>query len=201
MIIAHSDAVWSGVRARSNSRHDLPCVARFPKLSAPQTNKPEEFRSMLTVRARAAVSFFFILAACSGDSTGPEGAVPPELVADWVSDPACLPDCSFTVYARQNPADSLNLVRFGLGVEMMIRETGQLRMEVRLARDTLLDGMVSARNGQMLVTARGVPTVDTLDYVLANDMLRIDLRSRLSHDLNGDGQKEPIGLRGVFRRR
>ncbi|MGH7554362.1 MAG: hypothetical protein ACREMQ_15260 [Longimicrobiales bacterium] len=127
--------------------------------------------------------------------------MPPELVADWVSDPTCLPECSFTVFVKQNPADSLNLVRFGLGVEMMIRETGRLRMEVRLVRDTLLDGMVSARNGQMLVTTPGVPTVDTLDYVLTNGMLHVDLRSRLTHDLDGDGRKEPVGLRGVFRRR
>jgi hypothetical protein len=140
-------------------------------------------------------------AACGGDATGPARDVPDALVGVWVAEPACLPECEFTVFDRQHPANSINFVAFGLGVEMHVQATGRFRMEVRLARDTLLDGTVRVEGDRMLVSSTGTATVDTLDFTLAEPWLEIQLRSRLAYDLDADGTEEDVGLRGMFRRR
>ena len=142
-----------------------------------------------------------MLAACGGDATGPDGSVPEPLVGVWVADAACLPECEFTVFARQQPGPSINLVQFGLGVEMDIRPSGRLRLEVRLVRDTLLDGTVRIQGDRMFVQASGATTVDTLAFTLEEPWLRIELLSRLTYDLDGNGTEEDVGVRGRFRRR
>lgn len=139
--------------------------------------------------------------ACGGDAAAPSSDVPGALVGVWVAEPACLPACEFTVFDRQQPANSINFVAFGLGVEMHVQATGRFRMEVRLVRDTLLDGTVRVEGDRMLVSSTGTATVDTLDFTLAEPWLEIQLRSRLAYDLDADGTDEDVGVRGTFRRR
>jgi hypothetical protein len=140
-------------------------------------------------------------AACGGDAAAPSPEVPAALVGIWVAEPACLPDCEFTVFDRAQPSQSINLVAFGLGVEMTVQATGRFRMEVRLVRDTLLDGTVRVVGDRMLVSSGGGATVDTLEFTIDEPWLELQLRSRLAYDLDADGTDDDVGLRGKFRRR
>jgi hypothetical protein len=182
--------------SRRNARAGQPWRAVRPRHVFPE----DQVRVTRIVALNVAL---LCLPACGEDTAAPEDPdIPEELIGTWAANPACLPACGFTVFPRTAPADSINIVRdVGVGVELTIRSSGRLSMEVTLVRDTLLDGNIAVRDGQLLVSAPGESAVDTLDYALAGDILRVELRSQVLFDFNGDGTDESVGMRGAFRRR
>jgi hypothetical protein len=156
-------------------------------------------------RALAAVALVTVtgLGACGGDGTGPGvEVVPPELVGRWVAEPACLPQCGFTLSSVANPADSVNVTAFtGISTEITMTREGTFRLQTRPGPDTASTATVRVIPGALVVTDR-LGTVDTLDYQLAGEYLRLQFRRTFTvFDFTGDGANDPANARGSFRRR
>ena len=155
------------------------------------------------IRRGMALGLALLALACGDDGTGPSADIPAELVAVWEAGPACA-ECSFTLFDRAQPDASIDLVQSPpfLTVALDIRATGRLSLFVRgPAADSLLTGAVQVQNGQLLVSAAGTATVDTLDYAIRGNLLDLVLRSQVLHDFDGNGSEESIGMRGTFRKR
>jgi hypothetical protein len=160
-----------------------------------------EPRTRLAVAAAALVTLG--LGACGGDGTGPGAeVVPPELVGRWVAEPACLPLCGFTLASAANPADSVNVTAFtGISTEITMTREGTFRLQTRPGPDTASTATVRVIPGALVVTDR-LGTVDTLDYQLAGEYLRLQFRRTFTvFDFTGDGTNDPANARGSFRRR
>jgi hypothetical protein len=159
-------------------------------------------------RARRAVAALGLatlagLGACGGDGTGPGAeVVPAELVGRWVAEPACLPLCGFTLSSVANPADSINVTSFaGISTEITMTREGTFRLLTRPGPDTASTATVRVIPGALVVTDR-LGTVDTLDYQLAGEYLRLQFRRTFTaFDFTGDGVNDPANARGSFRRR
>jgi hypothetical protein len=155
------------------------------------------------VLKRVVFSVFLLLAAAAcGDGTGPGDAVPPELAARWVAEPACVPDCGFTLTSVANAADSLNATAFaGVTTEITVQRSGTFRLVFRPGPDTASTASVRAV-GSMLIVTDAAGVVDTLDYVLRDPWLDLHFRRHfVVIDFNGDGVPDPARARGTFRRR
>jgi hypothetical protein len=144
-----------------------------------------------------------MVAACGGEGgTGPAEVIPAELAATWVAEPACLPECGFTLASAANPADSINVTAFvGLSTEITMTRDGTFRLRTRPGPDTASVAQVRAGAGVLVVTD-GAGAVDTLDYSLAGDYLHLRFRRHFTvFDFTGDGTPDPATARGRFRRR
>jgi hypothetical protein len=125
-----------------------------------------------------------LLGGCGGDGTGPADVVPAALAATWVAEPACLPQCGFTLSSVANPADSINVTAYaGISTEITMTRQGTFLLRLRPGPDTASTASVRVEPGVLIVTDAGGVT-DTLDYTLA-----------------GDGTNDPAHARGSFRRR
>ena len=142
-----------------------------------------------------------VLAAC-GDDGAPRGDIPAELVATWVAEPACRPQCGFTLASVADPADSLNVTSFGgLTTELSIASNGTFRVASRPGADTISAGRARVE-GSMLIVTDAAGTVDTLDYALTGAYLDLVFRREfVVLDFDGDGVLDPATARGRFRKR
>jgi hypothetical protein len=157
---------------------------------------------MRDARSAALAAATIALVACGGDAAGPADAVPAELAATWVAEPACLPHCGFTLASVANPADSINVTAFaGLSTEIAMTRDGTFRLRTRPGPDTASVARVRAV-ARMLIVTDAAGTVDTLDYALAGQYLQLRFRRPFAvFDFTGDGRNDPAHARGTFRRR
>jgi hypothetical protein len=161
---------------------------------------PAGVRALLGRRGLIVVALGALAAAC-GDGTGPGAdVVPPELVATWVAEPACLPQCGFTLAWVENPADSINVTSTtGLTMEITLTRTGTFRLVQRPGSESTAEVRVAP--GMLIVTDQA-GVVDTLDYSIAGSYLQLHFRRTFSViDFNGDGTLDPARARGRFLRR
>jgi hypothetical protein len=160
-------------------------------------------RRSVSVTAGVAAAALALAAGACGDGTGPgNDAIPAELAAVWVAEPACLPLCGFALSSVANPADSVNVTACtGITTEITMTRQGSFRLRTRPGPDTAAVGSVQAFPSLLVVTdAAGV--VDTLDYQLAGDYLQLKFRRTFAvFDFDGDGVNDPAHARGSFRRR
>lgn len=140
-----------------------------------------------------------VLAACSGDSAGPDTDIPAELVGEWVAEPACAPPCAFTLAWTQNPAARVNAVT-ALGVTVRIDVTAAGRF-TRSGSGDAASGSLEVDGSMLVVTdSRGV--VDTIDYAIEGQYLNLAFRRDfVALDFNQDGQLDASRVTGVFRKR
>lgn len=132
------------------------------------------------------------IGACGGDSTGPSGDIPAELVGTWEAGPDCHPQCYATLFSR-NSADTLGFTSL-LTVRMEVRSSGRLDLSVvGLGEDALVEGDLEVRQGKLIVSADGV--ADSLSYTVAGNQLTAQMLNSLQQDITGDGQPEEVGLR------
>jgi hypothetical protein len=156
-----------------------------------------------TRRARRIGVLKTVLAAAAGagacgDTSGPAVSIPDALVATWEATPACAA-CNFTLRSLANPQDTLNVVhQLMLSVEMRIGATGSFRLAYGGAAN---EGTVRA-DGAMLVVRDRNGVTDTLDYVLRDGFLDVQLRRVWEViDFDGDQVPDPSRASGRFRRR
>jgi hypothetical protein len=137
-----------------------------------------------------------------GDGTGPGEQVPAELVGLWVAEPACVPQCGFTLASVANPADSLNATALlGISTEITMTRNGTFKLQTRPGPDSGAAGTVQVRPG-MLIVRDPAGVVDTLDYQLSGNYLRLQFRRTFdTFDFTGDGVNDPAYARGSFQRR
>jgi hypothetical protein len=137
-----------------------------------------------------------------GDDGSPVLSVPAELVGVWVAEPACTPQCGFTIVSEESQSDSINITQFaGTTTELRIGASGTFGVATLPGPDTITPGKVRVVGPMMIVTD---PTnqVDTLDYVLVGQYLAVEWRRRfLDFDFDGDGAADPAIVRGRFRKR
>jgi hypothetical protein len=149
-----------------------------------------------------AVAGCVVATACGSDSAAPGGdAVSAELAAVWVAEPACLPECGFTLASVANPADSVNATAvLGVEVEISMTRAGVFRLTTRPGPPAA-QGTVRQEPGMLIVRdAAGV--TDTLDYTLAGALLHVQFRRTFQvFDFTGDGVADAARARGSFRRR
>ena len=157
---------------------------------------------MMALRWTLAAAVGLTLAACGGDAdpTGsdpdpdpdPDG-IPTALLGVWRAGPACFPACAMILFDRATPADSVNFAAL-ITWELTISANGNLEMGASgPAESALLAGTLVVESGQLIV--QGEEASDTLDYALVQGVLRAELRSPLTFDLDGDGEDQPVGLR------
>lgn len=157
---------------------------------------------MTPARKTCLLSALVLATACGGDSTAPADVVPGQLAAQWVAEPACLPQCGFTLVSVANPADSLNATAFaGVTTQIVLTRDGTFRLTLLPGPDTASTASVRASGTTLVVTDRA-GVVDTLDYTLSGQFLQLRFRRTFRViDFNGDGQIDPATARGTFRRR
>ena len=140
-----------------------------------------------------------LLAACGGDSSGPDSTIPAQLVAEWVAEPACAPPCAFTIRWAENPTIGLEAIT-ALGLTVRVRVTADGRF-TRSGTGEAAEGTVRMVDGALVVTdTRGV--VDTIDYEIQGEYLHLDFRREyVELDFDSDGAADPARVSGVFRKR
>jgi hypothetical protein len=142
------------------------------------------------------------LATGCGNGAGPDDIIPAALVGNWVAEPACLPNCGFTLTSTANPADSVNATAFvGMTTEIGIRGDGRFTLAFSPGGGAPQPGTAHV-SGNMLIVRDAAGVVDTMDYTVTPSAL--DLRFRrifTSFDFNGDGAADPARARGVFVKR
>lgn len=139
------------------------------------------------------------LAAC-GDSAGPSDAIPEVLSGFWEAEPACLPECGFTLVRIDNEADSVNFVR-ALDQSFVLNMTTSGRFNL-LSVDggTSIRGRVEAV-GAMLILQDDAGARDTADYTLEGEYLGLRFRDVTEQfDFDEDGVGDPSTIRARFRR-
>jgi hypothetical protein len=156
-------------------------------------------RSVLAVPFSAAL---LALATGCSDSSAPADALPAALVGNWVAEPACLPNCGFTLRSVANAADSVNATAFvGMTTEISMRADGRFTLAFMPGGGTPMPGTAHV-SGSMLIVRDAAGVVDTMDYTVTASVL--DLRFRrtfTSFDFTGDGEPDPAHARGVFLRK
>jgi hypothetical protein len=138
-------------------------------------------------------------AACGGDDL--VGPVAAEVRGTWEAHSGCAPRCGFSVHSTSNPADSLDLLRFGAEIRLTLERGGAFQLFFGLGVDTTLVGTARTEPG-LLIFRDGAGAVDTVDYALADGLLELRFRNEVRVvDFNGDGMLDPARARAILRRR
>jgi hypothetical protein len=156
-------------------------------------------RSIMTALLPAAL---LALATACSDGSGPDNVLPAALVGNWVAEPACLPNCGFTLTSVANPADSVNATAFvGMTTEIAMRADGRFTLTFMPGGGTPVPGTAHV-SGSMLIVRDAAGVVDTMDYTVTASVLDVRFRRIFtSFDFTGDGEPDPARARGVFLKR
>lgn len=137
-----------------------------------------------------------LLAAACGDSTAPD-VIPELLAGNWVAEPACLPNCGFTITPVASPGDSLNVVSgFGVTMDLSLTRAGRIEIRALNAGSSVepIRGEVTVE-GQTLILRDTEGSVDTVDFQVNATRLQVAFRQQVL--LEG----APSRVSGVFLRR
>jgi hypothetical protein len=132
-----------------------------------------------------------------GDAAGPS-RIPPELVGNWIAQPACIPQCGLTFYSLVNPADSILVTRF-VSTRIAIGADGSFELATLPTSPATppIVGRATAANGELTVTGSD-GTRETLRYSVSGALLTVEFAGTFAFESNAP--PVPSRARGLFLR-
>lgn len=140
-----------------------------------------------------------LLLGCGSDPSDPGNRIPAELVGSWIAEPACLPECGWTLTSSTDPEVSLNFVDEPLNMTIGVGIEADGDFELSFSGQSAPERGTLRVEGQLMIITDQGGQVDSADYHIEGAYLYMQLRKEYNFSVGGAAHTgRPLG---IFERR